>query len=367
MSLYYNPVLYGLNDVTIPENGGGTFGARIYYPSEEEEVRDVAVREGIYPLIAFAHGDRSFEPHLCPADRSEDYKKWGAVLHLLARCGFVVLSPAVHDVISDSERTAVRLETAIAWARKTWPHRRVLHRPPVFYMDPDVMTAQAMKAKQGSYSTGGRSFVLGAGVGFEVGAFLGPPTSLGLVGHSWGARAAARVAARGKVVQVKTIASIAGSWDENAAIQALIGAHVPTLMVAGTDDFLNASYLAGLWNSLAIPKHQAALQRIGHWDWFGPFGGIEPCDEQAPRPACPVAWQALSELLLAFSTKYLYNMWWRPPYLLGSPGGRPPFLDWFDPNGPCSLKVRWNDPTATGAQGPVGEVTLGNWTAQNPW
>jgi hypothetical protein len=168
-------------------------------------------------------------------------------------------------------------------------------------------------------------------------------------------------------VAVKTIASIAGSWDENAAIQALIGAHLPTLMVAGTDDFLNASYLAGLWNSLSIPKHQAALQGIGHWDWFGPFGGIRPCDDGAPRPACPVAWQAVSELLLAFATKYLYNNWWRPPYLLGSPGGRPPFLDWFDTTGPCSLKVRWNDPTAGGAQHQVGEVTLGNWTAPNPW
>ena len=363
MSLYYSPVLYGINDVIIPETGGGTFAARIYYPSEQVEVRDVAVREGIYPLIAFAHGDRTSEPQLCPANRSEDYKKWGAVLHLLARCGFVVVVPAVHDVISDSERAAIRLETAIDWARSSWSHRRVLHQPPVFYLDPDVMTAQATNAKQGSYSTGRGSFVLGAGVGFEVGAFLGPPTNLGVAGHSWGARAAARVAARKKVA-VKTIASIAGSWDENAAIQAITGARVPTLMVAGTDDFLNASYLAGLWNSLAIPKHQAALQGIGHWDWFGPFGGIHPCNDQTPRPLCSVGWQAVSELMLGFSTKYLYNNWWRPPYLLGSAGSRPPILGSFDTDGPCALKVRWHDPTTAGA---VGDVTLGPWTAHNPW
>ena len=30
-------------------------------------------------------------------------------------------------------------------------------------------------------------------------------------------------------------------------------------------------------------------------------------------------------------------------------------------------EVRWNDPTATGSQGQVGDITVGNWTAPNPW
>ena len=138
-------------------------------------------------------------------------------------------------------------------------------------------------------------------------------------------------------------------------------------MIAGTDDFLNASYLPGMWNSLVIPKHQAMLQGIGHWDWFGNYGSIHPCNSSAARPACPVAWQTASELVLAFMTKYLLNNWWRPPYLLGSSGGRPPFVNWYDPNGPCALKVRWNDPTASASQGQVGDITLGNWTATAPW
>jgi len=364
VSLYYSPVYYGVNDVVIPEQGG-SFGARIYYPSEEMEVRDVPIRTGTYSLIAFAHGDRSNEPGLCPADRTEDYKKWGAVLHLLARCGFVVISSAVHDVINDSEQTAIRMETAITWARTAWAHRDVLFNLPVMYLDPDVMLARVpMGSRDDIQPEVNRR--IGGGFGHDHALPLGPPTNLGVMGHSWGARAAARVAVRGKV-QVSAIASIAGSWDEDDSIRAIIDAGDPTLMIVGTDDFLNASSLQGLWNNLAIPKHQAMLQNIGHWDWFGHLGSIRLCDDSAPGPACPIAWQTASELVLAFMTKYLLHNWWRPPYLMGSPGGRPPFLNWYGGNGPCALKVRWNDPTAAGAQGQVGDVTLGNWTAPISW
>jgi hypothetical protein len=184
-----------------------------------------------------------------------------------------------------------------------------------------------------------------------------------VVGHSWGARAAARVAVRG-TVPVTAIASIAGSWDDNASIDALVTAGKPTLMMAGTDDSLNASSLQGLWPKLAIPKHQALLQRIGHWNWFDQPGSINPCDPSKPGPACPAGWQTCSELVLGFMTKYLLNHWWRPPYLLGSPGGRPPLMQWYEEGAPCALKVRWEDPMASEQ---VGDATVGKWTVANPW
>jgi len=56
------------------------------------------------------------------------------------------------------------------------------------------------------------------GFGFDHSIPLGPPTNLGVIGYSWGARAVALVAAR-RNVEVKAIASLAGSWDENAAIE----------------------------------------------------------------------------------------------------------------------------------------------------
>ena len=138
-------------------------------------------------------------------------------------------------------------------------------------------------------------------------------------------------------------------------------------MLAGTDDFLNASYLQGLWNGLVTPKHQALLDGIGHWDWFGRGGSISPCNTSAPQPACERAWQTASEMLLAFITKYLYKNWWRPPYLLGSPGGRPPLLDAYESDGGCAIKIRWVDPMASQSQGTTGDVSLGTWSGSDPW
>lgn len=379
MSYYYSPVMYGINDVTIPD-GDSSFETRIYYPSAEVEVCDVPILRGTYPLVAFAHGDRSSEPDLCPTDVTADYRRWGVVLHLLARCGFVVVSPAMHDVIGGSEGSAIRMEKTIGWIRSSWPNRSVLHRPPLLYMDPDLLFASqdeatpptqykaADPAARALTSRFDRIDVArpGIGVGPDIVAPMGPPTALGVAGHSWGARAAARVAARGQV-EVAAIGSLAGSWDENASIRAFIDSDLPTVMMVGSDDFLNSSYPAAMWNPLAIPKHQAIIQGLAHWDWFSAFGGIEPCDPDAPRPGCRVGWQTASELLLGFMTKYLYNHWWRPPYLLGSPGGRPPLLHWYSNTGPCAIKIRWNDPTYTGSLGSVGEVTLGNWTGGSPW
>jgi dienelactone hydrolase len=365
MSFYYSPVMYGINDITI-SGESSSFNARIYYPSEAVEVRDVPILNGTYPLIAFAHGDRRSESGLCPPDVSEDYKKWGSVLHLLARCGFVVISVAVHDVIGNSESTAIRVERAIAYARSSWQHRAVLHHPQLLYMDPDITPASEQSKTETSRIDPKLLKRLGVGVGHDIVAPMGPPTSLGVAGHSWGARAMARVAVRGNA-KVLAIASIAGSWDENAAIDALVKARIPTVMMAGAEDHMNASYLTGLWASLVVPKHQAMLQSLGHWDWFGEFGSIRPCDTQVPRPRCPVGWQTASEVVLAFMTKYLYNHWWRPPYLLGSPGSRPPLLHWYEKNRPCAMKLRWNDPMYTGGLGQIGDVTLGNWTSWNPW
>jgi dienelactone hydrolase len=264
ISYYYSPVMYGINDVTIPDDGS-SFEARIYYPSEEVEVRDVPVLRGTYPLVAFAHGDRSSERGLCPTDVTDDHQRWGAVLHLLARCGFVVISPAMHDVLGDSEVSAIRMEKAIAWIRGSWPKRSVLHRPPLVYIDPDFMSAsrdesdpaKQLKAADPAHDLTSRLDPIdfarpGLGVGTDVLAPIGPPTALGVAGHSWGARAAARVAARGEV-EVVAIGSVAGSWDEGASIDAFVDSHLPTVMMVGSDDWLNASYLAGMWNSLTIP------------------------------------------------------------------------------------------------------------------
>lgn len=369
--LYYTPVHYGIHDLTATGNTG-SFGLRVYYPSDEESVDNAAIRPDDYPLIVFSHGDRISERDLCPPDRTEDYKQWGAVLHLLARCGFVVAVPAVHDVVSSSETAVARVEDTVRWMRGQWVGNATLHYLPVF-------TDAISTLRGGPASAQGEGGDLpGATVypfqpirpgfpGFpRPPIFLGPPTPLALVGHSWGARACARAAVGGQVVAT-ALAAVAGTWDENAAIDALVSANLPTLLMAGTGDFLNFSTLLALWPSLSRPKHQAALQGLEHWDWFGPMGGIQPCNPATNRTVCPAGWQIASELLLGFMTKYVRGHWWRPPYLLGSPGQRPPLLPWFEGPVGCALKVRWEDLTYTGSLGNPGEVTSGVWDEASPW
>ena len=359
-SLDYSPVFYGIQDVTV-ESGSTQFANRIYYPSFDGTVFDAPIRPGTYPLVVFAHGDRSSEVGLCPTDRTRDHEKWDAVLHLLARCGLVVSVPAVHDTVSSSEETAVRIELTVSWMRNQWAERSSLRLPAEFVAVRSSRSQIQREIAALPYSVNETETMQT----FQVGPFpnLGLPTPLGLVGHSWGARACARAAVRGNV-RVKALAAVAGTWDENASIMALSGANVPTFLMAGSADFITLSYMIGLWPNLVRPKHQALVQGLGHWDWFGGQGGIHPCNPNAPRPPCPVGWQVASELLLAFMVKYLWNEWWRPPYLLGSPGGRPPILPWFE-DSQCALKIRWDDPASTTSL--PGQVTLGSWSDTLPW
>jgi hypothetical protein len=392
--LYEDPTLYGIEDVTVPsdELGGSSFPMRIYYPSDQGGVHSVAIRPGTYPLVAFAHGDRAGggtdgdslltgpEPG-CPSDVTQDYQRWSAVLHLLARCGIVVVSPRLDDIISSSEGSAARLEEAIRWVRFEWANRTVLWGREKF-LDPDVaevrsMSLQGSPDRPGLRELGVRD--IGEGVGIRIppigpgGVVFGTPTNLGVAGHSWGARAAARVAGRG-VVSVRAIASISGSWDENEAISAFIGARRPTLMTAGTGEPGNLSYLPSLYPQLVRPKHQAAFQGAGHWDYFGEDGAIQFCDPRNAGRCVSRVWSTASEILTGFFTKYLRNQWWNvPPTLLGDRfhfqpwgGGFPD--SWFDwTEFTCGPRVRWEDPLARAPWATVGEDRFGFWSGQEPW
>ena len=127
--LYLNPVFYGVQDVTLPIGRK----ARIMFPSDQGHVVGASIRSGTYPLVAFVHGWRDSNDGLCPEDVAQDYKAWGSVLHVLARCGFVVVAPDVHDVLTDPIRTAEVIEETVTWMHYRWDERGVLWRPSVFF------------------------------------------------------------------------------------------------------------------------------------------------------------------------------------------------------------------------------------------
>ncbi len=178
-----------------------------------------------------------------------------------------------------------------------------------------------------------------------------PTTPLGLVGHSWGAKAAAAVGSRG-VVEAQAIASVAGTWDNPS--DGLIKANLPSLMIAGTDDQEGAA-LNGLWSQLHPPKHQAMLKDVDHWGWFGFDGQIYPCGPHSTYSACVSGYKAARELLVGFMTKYLAGWWYFPPHLLGHG---------YNAATSCALQVRWEDPLVETSE---KKVILGDWTGHVTW
>lgn len=341
MSLLRSPVAYGYRDISFTTKT--EVRARIYFPATVPEEWDpvmkrpdpatAEIRAGQYPLVAFIHGDRGSAPEMCPTDWSLDYTRWGAVLHLLARCGIVVVVPDVSETIGGGEESAAAASTAalvkqvIQWMYDEWEHRFVLS------------TEDPCKP----------------GAGW-----------LGLAGHSWGAMACARIAAESDR-RVRGVATISGTWTDERSKTELVEAAVPVVFINGTNEtglFSQPSFQP--YPEARVPKHQAALQGVGHWDWFPPGADIFPCSGKSRNP-CAVSWQVASELCLVFFYKYLYDHWFLRPYLFSSPGGRPPLLHHFDAGTGCAIKIRWATPEEETSLGTVGEVTLGDWTEGSPW
>ena len=81
MDLYSDPVLYGIEDVTLP----GGRPAWVIYPSDDGAVLAAPIPPRTYPLVVLVHGMRPAKDGvLCPGDISKDYQAWERVLHLMA-------------------------------------------------------------------------------------------------------------------------------------------------------------------------------------------------------------------------------------------------------------------------------------------
>ena len=374
-SLYLSPTFYGGEDVSIP-GAAGTFQARIYFPTDVEYSQPPVLRPGKYDLVVFAHGARgpgTAGDGLCPEDWSHDHHLWEEVLHLLARCGYVVVVPELSSVGVSLDESIDRIADTVAWMRRDWTHAASLSwddslaammgatatAPATSEATRSVLVGTAVEG-----STAARSIIWGGKI-VDKGQPILNPTRTALVGHSWGARACAVAIKRGRV-HAHAYAAIAGTFDDNESTTAVASFALPSLLIAGSEDVETLSYLGGLWNSPAEPKHQATIQGIGHWDWFGGYG-IRPCDPDAERPKCIAAFVAASELILGLLTKYFQGGAF-PPHLMGPTGTRPPLLHWFDTRKRCAMVVRWVDPSGggNGAHCVVGHQMFGEWDGPGP-
>ena len=333
-SLLRRPVAYGFRDVSVV--GKKELRARIYFPASASEADPTSaeILVGDYSLVVFVHGNRASSPEMCPPDASMDYTRWGGVLSLLARCGFIVMVPDVHETISAGDEAAAITQTApdvlelMHWLYERWEHRDVLLN------------------------------VLGT-----------PSYRMGLAGHSWGALVCARLAGD-RHFGPRAVATVSGTWASESSKRELVDAGIPVLFINGTNEpALFSQPFSQPYPEAGRPKHQMALQRGGHWDWFPPGEDIYPCSGPSPAP-CTVGWRTASELFLTFFTKYLYNQWFLRRYLLTSPQrDRPNILDDFQTGSGCAMKIRWStdEEDDGGRFGPTDETTLGDWTEGSPW
>ena len=325
MSRLTQSTLSGYTDVESPS-------LRICYPARVPGGRDapiLPIPEGKlgYRLVVFIHGQRAAGGGgLCPTDVTGDHKMWGSLLHLVSSCGFVAVAVNVSDTNSNTGQAAADVVAGLDWARNSWVGRNILVDPPVV-IDPEQPP---------------------------------PLPNVAAVGHSWGAKVAAQLAAEGKV---RCVAGISGTWDDNDSVSNLVRANLPTLLVAATEDGVNAAApSAQQFCQLQLPRHQVTLSGIGHWD----LSGIGPCDGTSP-PQARGSRMIAAEVLVVFLHRYLYNTITLEPSLLAAPlGNRPSLTPYVAPEGVCAVRSRWQDLFSTGARS--GEAGLGRWPEnKSPW
>jgi dienelactone hydrolase len=357
MSYFQSPRYFGIEDHTVA--GSNPFQLRVYYPTDDDVIVGAPLPPGPHPLVVFAHGDRTDTQFdgLCPRDLTRDHCRWTVVLGAIARSGFVVAAPEM--VFSGG---AARVSAAIEWMRTQWSGRRTLHIPPVF--DPGASRAShsSVNPNDANVRTGASGTPTTVARVHIPTAILGAPTALGLVGHSWGARACAELLPGGGV---QAIAAIAGTFDDNASIAALGSAQVPNFLLCGTTDSTSFSYVNGLWPSLATPKYQAAFKEVDHFDWFGRDGAIRHCDGTPPDR--PDSGHIAGELLTGFLTRHVARVQFDPPHLIRIPLLRPWHIGWYDHG--SAIQMRWDAPGEHfGSLPSSGDGILGPWAAGTaPW
>lgn len=294
---------------------------RIYYPAGASA--GAPPLSGPFPLVIFAHGQRDPDktglyPDPRDPDPNQDYKRWGGVLHLLARTGIVVASIQMTGALgSDTvEEAARRIETVERWLYQNWEHR-------------DMLVSWVTDGRRRDHRH----------------------RPLSLIGHSWGIEGCARVARERDFVEA--VAGIAPTWRGRDPRRDIAEARVPTLLIAGAeDDLAGPNSQRQVYDSVDPSKHVATVEGTDHWDWFDD-DGLTPPPPPDGEIRCQVGYRIARELLAVFLHRYLNRRSNLPPSLLTmSREWRwfPPRKTWvsdtagrpsLDLSSPCAIEVDW--------------------------
>lgn len=225
------PVFYGYEE--LDSGQGAPARLRVFYPSLEGFTLNAPMLTciGYYPLVVFLHGE---------CDEADHYKKWFQLPAVLARSGFVVVVPELgwgsldYPWASNSAQYSTALNV-IDWMRSSWT---------------------------------GRDWLSGS-------------STLGLVGHSWGALLAGRLSLD---IPNSAIVSIGGGWAEwpSTTPVPIDSLGTPSLFLFGTADTYANLQPASSWSSVPSPTHRVIFDGGTHWDYLDTQSACDtsngPCD-----------------------------------------------------------------------------------------
>lgn len=263
----YTPVFWGYEHISrIPEVMAFTLNPalsdaaiqpppvdmRVYFPSLDGSPQHAELLKdcGAYPLVLFIHGQ-------CEENPGSHYLQWHLLPMQLARCGYVVVVPSYGLTRPFSEEHLDLSKSVIHWMRTQWRHR---HQ-------------------------------------------LAPASQTALIGHSYGAIVAGRLATQ---VPCAAYVSLSGEWVETVG-GALPPPHplgalqVPALFMWGTGEDNDANLEgpnASLLDAVKSFKYSLSFAGANHFDYL-------PSGTQAACGGAPGPCHLVGHLAAAFTTLFL--------------------------------------------------------------
>lgn len=257
------PVFYGWREYSTSQGAPGT--CRVFYPSLDgaPQGADILTGVGRYPLVVFCHGH-------CGTGH---FRQWLEVTAALARSGYVVLVPQFPtiDAGENPSRSGATepalLNSFVTWVRQSWELRT--------------------------------SILSG---------------NMGIVGHSYGALLAAKVASTNS--SYRAFASLSGVWDDwQSGSLPINSLTIPKLFMHGGDSDTQA-LLDSRWSGIPQAKHRAVFRDGEHFDYLPE--GRATCQWGWSYGPCHHIPQLTRDLVATFMGKYL------PPELVPNLGQQIP-------------------------------------------
>jgi pimeloyl-ACP methyl ester carboxylesterase len=251
-----HPVAAGFQDYGVAQRAPGN--VRVWYPSYELPIdrpeRPAAggpILKGClarFPIVLLTHG---LAP--CGFTGQEYYKRWDTFPADLARSGYVVLAPQIIAVNPFEDSTASAMAPFIDWARTGWEHAQWTDKR---------------------------------------------PESTAVVGHSFGAMVAVRIALTRPTIGACVLLS--GVWEQfDEHVEMLKAINRPTLFTYVPGASFEDMNSHQLWNSLPYTKYAAEFPGE-HFDYIDQTPA--ECD---PRGGCRLIQPAIADLAALFLGRFV--------------------------------------------------------------